>query len=232
MTNKITDPDEREPWQRQYGDIYRLDAYSWMDDAEGHLEPVLEQRDAFDTPTSRVRRYWRVTGGSGLGQISESSLYLTLFLMTAEEEWQSQDIDFTFRALALRLGMQPGPKAYTKIADALARLAELRINFQGTTEISGDNERGVDITFSIVASIYKVESEGEVECTVVWNKGVFLALRSAVQKCQATSPELSLEQIMSQFLTPCAPEQTRPLEMRQTRTEPVQASLKERGQRT
>ena len=230
MTNKMTEPDEREPWQKQYGDIYRLDAYPLMDDPDGHSEPVLEQRDAFDSPEGRVRRYWRVVGNNGLGQLSERSIYLALLVMTAEAGWASSDIDFTFRTLALRSAMQPGPKAYEKIADALDRLKNLLVTFQGTTETLGQDAHGITITFYVIASLYKVTSEEEVECTVSWSGELYKALRSAVQECQAASPELSLEQIMSQFLTPCAPEQTRPLEMRPTRTEPVQASLEEREQ--
>ena len=202
--------DTREEWQTIYGDIYRLDAFAWMDDLPARSEPVSEQRDAFDTTAGRVRRYWQVAGNNGLGQLSERNIYLALLLLTAEAEWQTRSIDFTFRTLALRSGMRPGKTSYKKIADALDRLTSLLVTFQGTIEIGGKDVGGIRITFYVISDLYKVESEGEVDCTVSWNKEAFRALRSAVQEYLATAPEMSMEEIMATFFVPIDPEKTRP----------------------
>lgn len=208
--NRMADPDLT--LRDQYGDIHRLDAFPWINDLDARSESVMEQRDTFDTVEGRVRRYWRVTGNDELGLPlpSECHIYLALLVMTAEAGWQSEDIDFTFRTLAQRTGMQPGPEADKKIGAALDRLKFLRVHFDGTTVLPRGNQKGITVLFSVISSLYKVESEGEVDCTVSWNERVYRALRSSVREHQATTPEMPSEQFMSHFLSPVALEKTRP----------------------
>jgi hypothetical protein len=196
--------------REQYGDIYRLDAFPWVDDVEERHEAVLEQRDAFDAPQGHVRRYWRVTGSKGLGRPSERGLYLALLLLTAEAEWESREIAFSLRALALRLNLEPGPRTYAWITDALDRLTCLHVHFQGTTEHPQKDTRAVTVSFFLVSSIARTEEDGEVAYTLNWSAEVFRALRSAMEAIQKNAPALSTEQLLPSHLTLKDPEQTRP----------------------
>lgn len=215
MTSELTfkpnwtaDPSHK--LRETYGDIYCLDAFPWVDDVDDRYDAVLEQRDVFDCPDGHVRRSWRVTGSSGLGRSSERGFYLALLLLTAESGWDNSKIKFTARALARHLKMEPGVQAYEWIAAALDRLVHLQVRFQGMTEHSRTGTRCITVYFCLVSSIEKTVQNDEAEYIYTWNSDVLRALRSAVEASHEKTPALSMEQLLSRFLTPKNPEQTRP----------------------
>lgn len=53
--------------RQEYGDIYRLDAFPWVDDVEARYEAVLEQRDAFDGPPRTCETLLACDGQQRLG---------------------------------------------------------------------------------------------------------------------------------------------------------------------
>ena len=142
-----------------------------------------------------------------MGRTSERGLYLALLRMTAEANWSGPEFDFSFRALALSLGMQPGRKAFEWIGQGLSRLRALNICFQGMLEQPDEVTRLLTVEFGLLSSIGKEPDGGDTHCTCRWNHDTFQALRSAEEARQETTPSLSAERFMSGLLRLGGPEQ-------------------------
>lgn len=178
-----------------------------LDAADVPDEIVLEVRDTYSIPQGRVKRCWRVLGAHGVGRTSERGLYLALLRMTADAGWNSPEFDFSFRALALSLGLQPGRKAYDWIGQGLSHLHALNIHFQGMLEQAGGATRLLTVEFGLLSSVNTETVGTDIDCNCYWNSNMFASLRSAMEARQNENSSTSTEQFTSGLLRLGGPEQ-------------------------